>query len=586
MPHSPRLTLALCALLGGASIASGAAGQTIRESAAPAPDVVAQSNGLIAHTSGGELLWRIVMPDEGPRHLRQRADGRIEFGRRLISADGQVLAHVQARTGSGQDDGSGGIAGAAASCAAWDDPLAEMTPAPGISHSDTHSRPLVDSQGNVWTIITHIAGPYALHVRRSEGHDNAWQPVQVVSDTTTYVSQPEGAIDPDDNITIIFRDISAGYHLYAVRYEPGLGWSDLTPVHSTGTFFSAIEIGADADGDVAAVFDPEGRAWSSIYDAQSGQWSAAAALSPEGAQILLPTVSQNRAGTAMYLTYLVTSGAPLGLYAHRFDSDTNSWGPAVFLPGSENAGFQSATSSSRHPLVIGGDDEATVFWQSMSSPYSIHASRTLGGVWQAASELIPPSPHSADMENFTGAYANDAGDVMAVLTRFEGALNRFHAFRYDKAADTWTVENPYTSTVPIGTRVRVSLYGGAKAIATFLGSQSGLNQLTSLRYTGAAWREELIDIPGPYASFYQDHAAGGDASCLIFKALDEGDIIGLRSSWWRDTIGDLDCDGIVGAADLAILLGNWGVCPDCDADLNGDSVVAPADLAIVLGNWG
>lgn len=46
---------------------------------------------------------------------------------------------------------------------------------------------------------------------------------------------------------------------------------------------------------------------------------------------------------------------------------------------------------------------------------------------------------------------------------------------------------------------------------------------------------------------------------------------------------DLDCDGIVGPADLAILLGAWGTAK---ADLDGDGVAGPSDLAILLGAWG
>jgi hypothetical protein len=52
---------------------------------------------------------------------------------------------------------------------------------------------------------------------------------------------------------------------------------------------------------------------------------------------------------------------------------------------------------------------------------------------------------------------------------------------------------------------------------------------------------------------------------------------------------DLDNDGDVDAADLAILLGNWGSCAfcgNCPADLDGDCTVGAADLAILLGNWG
>ena len=46
---------------------------------------------------------------------------------------------------------------------------------------------------------------------------------------------------------------------------------------------------------------------------------------------------------------------------------------------------------------------------------------------------------------------------------------------------------------------------------------------------------------------------------------------------------DLDGDGIVGAADLAILLGQWG--GSGAADLDGDGGVGASDLAILLGAW-
>ncbi len=49
---------------------------------------------------------------------------------------------------------------------------------------------------------------------------------------------------------------------------------------------------------------------------------------------------------------------------------------------------------------------------------------------------------------------------------------------------------------------------------------------------------------------------------------------------------DLDDDGEVGPADLALLLGDWGPCADCPADFNGDGVIGPFDLAVLLGNWG
>jgi len=53
-------------------------------------------------------------------------------------------------------------------------------------------------------------------------------------------------------------------------------------------------------------------------------------------------------------------------------------------------------------------------------------------------------------------------------------------------------------------------------------------------------------------------------------------------------IADLDGDGSVGLADLAILLGSYGMSPAqyCDGDLDGDGAVGLGDLAILLGQFG
>lgn len=53
-------------------------------------------------------------------------------------------------------------------------------------------------------------------------------------------------------------------------------------------------------------------------------------------------------------------------------------------------------------------------------------------------------------------------------------------------------------------------------------------------------------------------------------------------------LGDINSDGVVGPADLGILLGSWGVLGPVGslADLDYDGVVGPADLGILLGTWG
>jgi len=57
----------------------------------------------------------------------------------------------------------------------------------------------------------------------------------------------------------------------------------------------------------------------------------------------------------------------------------------------------------------------------------------------------------------------------------------------------------------------------------------------------------------------------------------------------RALSGDLNGDGRVGSADLALLLGSWGPCPSagaCAGDLNGDGSIGSDDLALLLGAWG
>ena len=49
---------------------------------------------------------------------------------------------------------------------------------------------------------------------------------------------------------------------------------------------------------------------------------------------------------------------------------------------------------------------------------------------------------------------------------------------------------------------------------------------------------------------------------------------------------DLDGDGEVKVADLLILIGDWGLCPECDSDLDNDGEVKVADLLLLIAAWG
>jgi hypothetical protein len=65
----------------------------------------------------------------------------------------------------------------------------------------------------------------------------------------------------------------------------------------------------------------------------------------------------------------------------------------------------------------------------------------------------------------------------------------------------------------------------------------------------------------------------------------DGDGDGTADACEASNPADLNGDGVVGAADIAILLSAWGAAGG-PADLNGDGVVGSADITILLSSWG
>ncbi len=94
----------------------------------------------------------------------------------------------------------------------------------------------------------------------------------------------------------------------------------------------------------------------------------------------------------------------------------------------------------------------------------------------------------------------------------------------------------------------------------------------------------------PYVTWNWAKGTGGStksyqfirASGYIFWALPEGRAIVIADAS-VPCPADLTHDGVVDAADLALLLGAWGGSSN---DLNGDGIVNGPDLAVLLGAWG
>ncbi len=90
--------------------------------------------------------------------------------------------------------------------------------------------------------------------------------------------------------------------------------------------------------------------------------------------------------------------------------------------------------------------------------------------------------------------------------------------------------------------------------------------------------------------FFGVRDPGGIAKIRISNSLGgiEVDHFQYTISVGCPTSTDINGDGVVNGADLAILLGAWGACPAtgcCSADLDESGTVDAADLALLLGAW-
>jgi hypothetical protein len=148
---------------------------------------------------------------------------------------------------------------------------------------------------------------------------------------------------------------------------------------------------------------------------------------------------------------------------------------------------------------------------------------------------------------------------------------------------------------------------GPIAVAETIG---GFGALTSIDFDDSG---RMYTVDGGSVEVYERSATGGwqagDASAFanqeigsrlrISKSRSNHDRELHETDSWRnldtseleqmgpsipDCVGDLNADGLVDAADLALLLGAWGGAGIGDLDLSG--AVGAEDLAILLGAWG
>ncbi|MFM1822554.1 MAG: hypothetical protein RI967_820 [Planctomycetota bacterium] len=128
-------------------------------------------------------------------------------------------------------------------------------------------------------------------------------------------------------------------------------------------------------------------------------------------------------------------------------------------------------------------------------------------------------------------------------------------------------------------------HGGRGWIAYAIGGFVDLDNLTAGGLFSWPSHDLLVRAIGADGRFEADCNANQWIDACEIADGATGDANGNGVPDQCELVADLDGDGMVNAADLAILLGAWG--PGAGpADLDGDGQVDASDLAILLGAWG
>jgi len=269
--------------------------------------------------------------------------------------------------------------------------------------------------------------------------------------------------------------------------------------------------------------------------------------------------------------WIDTSGGPGGsqqALAMHWNGSTFTVTPTPY-PGGGTPGWGLDTGSALTPndmWAVGGGSDG----DSVASSYIVHWN---GSAW---TRVLGPAPGAFQRLYDVEMIATD--DVWAVGEYLDVAVGYLPlSLHWDGA--TWT---------------QVTSPGGGSSLVAFASDNIYSGGAGIVHWDGQSRQhvESFPSVIGPPVS-----SLSASSLCdmwAVGRQIVAGDLLNFTAQLRTIEVGafsiagDLNNDGAVDAADLAILFGALGRCPAagaCPADLNANGVVNGADLAIVLGNW-
>lgn len=201
------------------------------------------------------------------------------------------------------------------------------------------------------------------------------------------------------------------------------------------------------------------------------------------------------------------------------------------------------------------------------------------------------SPEAATVLDEAVAYATSGGAILVASAgnlndesmQFPAALPDVLSIASTSLVDEKSAFSSFGETIDLCVTgdeivgpIPGGLYGSWSGTSMAAGIASGVAALTLARASDVAVATDAllataIDIDAANPNFVGKLGAGRLDALAAVMAIPSADLNG---------------DGTVNSADLAILLGVWGRCAGCPADLDRDGAVGSSDLSILLGSWG